>query len=101
MGNWRIIGEGRGFDGDDSMDHELEKAYKEGCREGYRKAMEEMNGNGGGYGERNNYNNSNPYSNGPSMNYGERDGGYSDGGYGERQGVKGTGPYSRYRYRRY
>lgn len=98
MGNWRIIGEGRGFDGDDSMDQELEKAYKEGCRHGYQKAMEKMNGDDDNYGERG-YSNSNPYAS-PGSNYGERDGMYSE-SYGERQGVKGTGPYSRYRRRRY
>lgn len=100
MGNWRIIGEGRGFGGDDSMERELEKAYHEGCQEGYRKAMSEMHGNGNGYNERNSYSNSNTYSNSPSMSYGERDGDYSD-GYNERQGIKGTGPYSRYYRRRY
>lgn len=41
---WKVYGMGRSFEGED-MDRELEKAYKEG----YRDAMEEMDGR---YGER-------------------------------------------------
>ena len=62
------------------MDRELEKAYKEG----YRAAMEEMDGR---YGER-------------GMRRRMDDDGRiwdDDDEYGERRGVKGTGPYARRR----
>lgn len=73
--------------GRDDDDRE-ERAYKEGCRDGYEKAMREMDGRGG-YGERG-------YDDGRII-----DGdGYGD-GYGERRGVKNTGPYAgEYRRRR-
>lgn len=70
---------GRSFEGED-MDRELEKAYKEG----YRDAMEEMDGR---YGER-------------GMRRRMDDDGRiwdDDDEYGERRGVKGTGPYARRR----
>lgn len=81
---WKVYGEGRSFEDGDGMERELKRAYEEGCRDGYERAMMER---GGGYGER--------YNDGRMGDYG--DGGYGDGGYGERRGVKGTGPYSRYR----
>lgn len=76
---WKVYGMGRSFEGED-MDRELEKAYKEG----YRDAMEEMDGR---YGER-------------GMRRRMDDDGRiwdDDDEYGERRGVKGTGPYSRRR----
>lgn len=93
---WKVYGEGHSFE--ESDERELKKAYKEGCREGYEKAMREMEGgkhrydddddDDDEYGER--------YQGG---GYGGNTGGMYGGGgegYGERQGVKGTGPYSRY-----
>ena len=76
---WKVYGMGRSFEGED-MDRELEKAYKEG----YRDAMEEMDGR---YGER-------------EMRRRMDDDGRiwdDDDEYGERRGVKGTGPYARRR----
>ena len=76
---WKVYGMGRSFEGED-MDRELEKAYKEG----YRDAMEEMDGR---YGER-------------GMRRRMDDDGRiwdEDDEYGERRGVKGTGPYARRR----
>ena len=76
---WKVYGMGRSFEGED-MDRELEKAYKEG----YRDAMEEMDGR---YGER-------------GMRRSMDDDGRiwdDDDEYGERRGVKGTGPYARRR----
>lgn len=76
---WKVYGMGRSFEGED-MDLELEKAYKEG----YRDAMEEMDGR---YGER-------------GMRRRMDDDGRiwdDDDEYGERRGVKGTGPYARRR----
>lgn len=76
---WKVYGMGRSFEGED-MDRELEKAYKEG----YRDAMEEMDGR---YGER-------------GMRRRMDDDGRiwdDDDEYGERRGVKGTGPYTRRR----
>jgi hypothetical protein len=76
---WKVYGMGRSFEGED-MDQELEKAYKEG----YRDAMEEMDGR---YGER-------------GMRRRMDDDGRiwdDDDEYGERRGVKGTGPYARRR----
>ena len=76
---WNVYGMGRSFEGED-MDRELEKAYKEG----YRDAMEEMDGR---YGER-------------GMRRRMDDDGRiwdDDDEYGERRGVKGTGPYARRR----
>ena len=76
---WKVYGMGRSFEGED-MDRELEKAYKEG----YRDAMEEMDGR---YGER-------------GMRRRMDDDGRIwdvDDEYGERRGVKGTGPYARRR----
>ena len=76
---WKVYGMGRSFEGED-MDRELEKAYKEG----YRDAMEEMDGR---YGER-------------GMRRRMDDDGRiwdDDDEYGERRGVKGTGPYARRR----
>ena len=76
---WKVYGMGRSFEGGD-MDRELEKAYKEG----YRDAMEEMDGR---YGER-------------GMRRRMDDDGRiwdDDDEYGERRGVKGTGPYARRR----
>lgn len=76
---WKVYGMGRSFEGED-MDRELEKAYKEG----YRDAMEEMDGR---YGER-------------GMRRRMDDDGriWDDNDeYGERRGVKGTGPYARRR----
>lgn len=76
---WKVYGIGRSFEGED-MDRELEKAYKEG----YRDAMEEMDGR---YGER-------------GMRRRMDDDGRiwdDDDEYGERRGVKGTGPYARRR----
>lgn len=79
---WRVFGEGRGFE-EEEMERELEKAYKEGCREGYEKAMREMEDRG---------------------SYGERrydDGDWDDDGMGMRRGVKNTGRYGgEYRRRR-
>ena len=77
--SWKVYGMGRSFEGED-MDRELEKAYKEG----YRDAMEEMDGR---YGER-------------GMRRRMDDDGRiwdDDDEYGERRGVKGTGPYARRR----
>ena len=76
---WKVYGMGRSFEGED-MDRELEKAYKEG----YRDAMEEMDGR---YGER-------------GMRRRMDDDGRiwdDDDEYGERREVKGTGPYARRR----
>lgn len=76
---WKVYGMGRSFEGED-MDRELEKAYKEG----YRDAMEEMDGR---YGER-------------GMRRRMDDDGRiwdDDDEYGERRGVKGAGPYARRR----
>lgn len=76
---WKVYGMGRSFEGED-MDRELEKAYKEG----YRDAMEEMDGR---YGER-------------GMRRRMDDDGRiwdDDDEYGERRGIKGTGPYARRR----
>lgn len=76
---WKVYGMGRSFEGED-MDRELEKAYKEG----YRDAMEEMDGR---YGER-------------GMRRRMDDDGRiwdDDDEYGERRGVKGTGLYARRR----
>ena len=76
---WKVYGMGRSFEGED-MDRELEKAYKEG----YRDAMEEMDGR---YGER-------------GMRRRMDDDGRiwdDDDEYGERCGVKGAGPYARRR----
>ena len=76
---WKVYGMGRSFEGED-MDRELEKAYKEG----YRDAMEEVDGR---YGER-------------GMRRRMDDDGRiwdDDDEYGERRGVKGTGPYARRR----
>ena len=76
---WKVYGMGRSFEGED-MDRELEKAYKEG----YRDAMEEMDGR---YGER-------------GMRRRMDDDGRiwdDDDEYGETRGVKGTGPYARRR----
>lgn len=76
---WKVYGMGRSFEGED-MDREIEKAYKEG----YRDAMEEMDGR---YGER-------------GMRRRMDDDGRiwdDDDEYGERRGVKGTGPYARRR----
>lgn len=76
---WKVYGMGRSFEGED-MDRELEKAYKEG----YRDAMEEMDGR---YGER-------------GMRRRMDDDGRiwdDDDEYGERRGVKGTGPYAKRR----
>lgn len=76
---WKVYGMVRSFEGED-MDRELEKAYKEG----YRDAMEEMDGR---YGER-------------GMRRRMDDDGRiwdDDDEYGERRGVKGTGPYARRR----
>lgn len=76
---WKVYGMGRSFEGED-MDRELEKAYKEG----YRDAMEEMDGR---YGER-------------GMRRRMDDDGRiwdDDDEYGERRGVKGTSPYARRR----
>lgn len=76
---WKVYGMGRSFEGED-MDRELEKAYKEG----YRDAMEEMDGR---YGER-------------GMRRRMDDDGRiwdDDDEYGERRGAKGTGPYARRR----
>lgn len=85
-----------GHDFEEIDERELKKAYKEGCREGYEKAMREMEGRKRRYDDDDD-----------DFDYGERyqdDGGYggnggggmNGGGYGERQGVKGTGPFSRY-----
>ena len=76
---WKVYGMGRSFEGED-MDRELEKAYKEG----YRDAMEEMDGR---YGERG------------MLRRMDDDGRIwdDDDEYGERRGVKGTGPYARRR----
>ena len=76
---WKVYGMGRSFEGED-MDRELEKAYKEG----YRDAMEEMDGRYGERGMRR------------RMDYDGRiwD---DDDEYGERRRVKGTGPYARRR----
>ena len=73
--------------------NDLYKAYEDGCRDGWRAAMEEAQR--GGYGERGGYGQR-------EMGYGQRDnypsqGGYNPDAYGERRGVKGTGPYSRMR----
>lgn len=61
MGMWTIMEEGRddygrGF-GTREGESEVEMAYREGCRHGYRKAMEELHGGmgfrgGDGMGER-------------------------------------------------
>lgn len=67
---WRVIGEGRSFGDNEDMERELKRAYDEGCRDGYEKAM--MERERGGYGER--------YNDGRMGDYG--DGGYGDGGYG-------------------
>lgn len=104
---------------DEHYDHEdLQRAYHEGKKDGWREAMEEAGytEREGGYGNRENY--------GSRENFGERGSGYGQrAGYGEREhngygyrssgqsmpdsstfdvlgerrGVKGTGPYSRMR----
>lgn len=54
MGMWRVLEEGRDDYGRDfSMreSDEAERAYKEGCRHGYERAMRELQG--GDMGERN------------------------------------------------
>lgn len=84
MSVWDNMKMFRDFDDEREYDKEdIERAYRDGCKDGYRKAMEEVERRG--YGERG--------------GYGERDGGYGEReeGYGERRGVKGTGRYSRYR----
>lgn len=85
---WKMYEMGHGDFGRDDIEDREERAYREGCRDGYEKAMREMDGRGG-YGERG-------YDDGRIV-----DGdGYGD-GYGERRGVKGTGPYAgEYRRRR-
>lgn len=89
---WNEMERGRRFMEDDFEQDEIERAYRKGCEKGYRKAMEEIEEDMDGYGERGGYS---------GGGYGEREGGYGerDGGYGERRGVKGTGRYSRYRRR--
>lgn len=84
---WRVFGEGHSFGDNEDMEREVERAYKEGCREGYEKAMREMGR--GGYGER--YNDARM----SGGDYDDRE--YDRDSYGERRGVRGTGPYSRYR----
>lgn len=79
-----------GWRGEDEMyDHDdLKRAYREGKKDGWREAMEEVKQNG--YGERADY--------GERGGYGQRDGGYGERDeYGERRGVKYTGRYSRFR----
>ena len=78
---WNEMEKGRRFMEDDFEQDEIERAYRKGCEKGYRKAMEDIEDEMDGYGERDGYS-----------------GGY-DGGYGERRGVKGTGRYSRFRRR--
>lgn len=84
---WNEMERGRRFMEDDFEQDEIERAYRKGCEKGYRKAMEEIEEDMDGYGERGGYS-------GGNSGYGER-----YGGYGERRGVKGTGPYSRSRRR--
>ena len=52
---WRVIGEGRSFGDNEDMEREVERAYKEGCRDGYEKAMSEMRGGGMGFRENGRY----------------------------------------------
>ena len=71
MGMWSILEEGRddygrGFGMRDGG--EIEEAYREGCRHGYEKAMNEMWG-GMGFRESGNYSGGNGYGN---RGYGER-----------------------------
>lgn len=78
---WSMIREG----GHEEMERELERAYNEGCEDGYEKAMREMRG---GYGNR--------YD---GQIYSGDMGRYDGEDYGDRRGVKGTGPYARYHRR--
>lgn len=88
---WNEMERGRRFMDDDFEQDELERAYRRGCEKGYRKAMEEIEEEMDGYGERGGSGSEGGYGGG---SYGER-----EGGYGERRGVRGTGRYSRYRRR--
>ncbi len=91
----------RDFESDDP-----EKAYREGLKkgrkQGYRKAMEEVEERSRGYGERGGYGMRDGGSSGDS-GYGERrswrveEEDDDDDFYGERRGVRGTGRYSRSR----
>ena len=92
MGNWEHMMAYRGHD-EYYDERDLDKAFEDGRKQGWREAMEEAKHSGygerGGYGQR-------------EMGYGQRDnypsqGGYNQDAYGERRGVKGTGPYSRMR----
>lgn len=93
MGNWEHMMAYRGHD-EYYDERDLDKAFEEGRKQGWREAMEEAKHSG--YGERSNYGQR-------EMSYGQRgdypmQGGYGErDGYGERRGVKGTGPYSRMR----
>lgn len=55
MGMWRILeDERRGMGMRDELDEAYEAGFEEGCKQGYRKAMEEVRGDmgfrdGGGY----------------------------------------------------
>lgn len=88
--------------------NDLHKAYEDGCRDGWRAAMEEAQRGGfgerGGYGQREmGYGMRDGGSQGGGGSYGQREdyppqgGGFNPDAYGERRGVKGTGPYSRMR----
>lgn len=86
---------------DEDMLELAKEAYKLGCREGKRKAME-------GYGNRMEEDEDDEFEDDDEFRemwerggYGNRGGGRgsSGGGYGNRRGVPGTGRYSR-RYRR-
>ena len=92
MGNWEHMMAYRGHD-EYYDERDLDKAFEDGRKQGWREAMEEAKHSG--YGERSNYSQR-------EMSYGQREdypmhGGYNQDGYGERRGVKGTGPYSRMR----
>lgn len=54
MNYWEIMegSDDYGRGGFGMRDDEVERAYREGCRNGYEKARREMTGQRGGYGER-------------------------------------------------
>lgn len=92
MGNWEHMMAYRGHD-EYYDERDLNKAFEDGRKQGWREAMEEAKHSS--YGERGSYGQR-------EISYGQRDeypmqGSYTSDAYGERRGVKGTGPYSRMR----
>lgn len=87
---WRVFGESHGFGNEEEIGRAMERAYSDGCREGYEKAKREMEMRYSRYGER--------YNDDRMMMGEDYDNGYDDRDeFGERRGVRGTGRYSRYR----